>query len=589
MSSCLVLNNGNQIIMSADTALSSFDGNTFRRIGNDQQKVFKINDSLIFCSGEVSIVKDTISFIESLDCIDVEKISSYLKSKNIQPLENIFSIEMLIAKPETVDLKLYQLSEYNNFDVVILETPPDNQLAIYCAGIKTEECASISERELSLSRDVKNAILKIYKQLSCDQIGGYLDVWLLSKNGISKIFRDKIDDILEGDKSLSSIYHSLVADVLVGRLLAGNNLIIENENNSFTVDGAGATLHNASFTVENVNTKIVIDPSEDVGTYPFRIQRNESSVWVDKFWVDELGNVEFSGTLTGATGSFSGSVTAGEGYIGTLVIDEFGLKTADGINYLRGNGDLHWGLLTISGSTATFSGNIYAANLRDNVELPVFTAAGVMSGDRIYAGRIIGPGMYIDLDDVGYPIIDGEIGVVITSNAGTGDGKLVVLASGTTIIEGSDIGISSLNDIQLNSANNLALLAGNDIQISATDIIQITATNGITLNSDVFLSSGKNLNLNNGDMHLEYSGNDQLVLSSSGIQFLQAAGITMAYGSIVLGTSYVVIDTNGITAAGARTISAGGFIAGGNTGQTTNVTISGTTLHFTGGILTSVT
>ena len=59
--------------------------------------------------------------------------------------------------------------------------------------------------------------------------------------------------------------------------------------------------------------------------------------------MDNAGNVNFSGNLTGATGTFSGTLSASIGNIGTLVIDSNGLKTPDGVNYLRGNGDLKWG------------------------------------------------------------------------------------------------------------------------------------------------------------------------------------------------------------------------------------------------------
>lgn len=185
--------------------------------------------------------------------------------------------------------------------------------------------------------------------------------------------------------------YGLVADVIVGRLLAGNSLTITNEGSNFTLDSTGATLTNASFSVENTNTKILIDPTE---LNVFSIQKNEGGTFTNKFWVDNTGNVNFAGSLTGATGTFSGSVTATLGNIGTLVIDSQGLKTADGVNYLRGNGDLKWGGLSISGATATFSGTIFAnkvvgqlvdTQIASGLQADKVTY-GTMSGNRMYGG-----------------------------------------------------------------------------------------------------------------------------------------------------------------------------------------------------------
>lgn len=61
----------------------------------------------------------------------------------------------------------------------------------------------------------------------------------------------------------------IIADTIVGRLLAGNTLTIQNQNNTFTLDGTGATLTNATLSVigNNNNNNILLDP-----TNGFKIQ-----------------------------------------------------------------------------------------------------------------------------------------------------------------------------------------------------------------------------------------------------------------------------------------------------------------------------
>jgi hypothetical protein len=221
----------------------------------------------------------------------------------------------------------------------------------------------------------------------------------------------------------------LVGEVVVGKLLAGNTLTIANGANNFVLDETGATLNNAKFSIQTINTKINIDPT---ATNVFSIQKNEGGTFNNKFWVDNSGNVNFSGTLSGANGSFSGTLTATAGSIGGLTINSQGIQK-DNNNYIRSNGDLKWGSLSITGSTATFSGDIFANKLVGTVDwsqivnapLPTdrfntgsgYSASGIttnsMSGSRVFGGTIAGSGMTISLTGTGVPTIQANNGITL--------------------------------------------------------------------------------------------------------------------------------------------------------------------------------
>ena len=183
--------------------------------------------------------------------------------------------------------------------------------------------------------------------------------------------------------------YGLVADVIVGRLLAGASLTIANENNSFLVDSSGAYLTNATLNITSTNSKILLDPTNGI-----KIQALVGGNWVDKFYVDGTGNVNFSGNLSGATGTFSGGITATTGTIGGLIINSQGIQK-DSNNYIRSNGDLKWGNLTITGSSATFNGTIFADKIQGQVvDSQVASGLGAskitygsMSGNRIFGGN----------------------------------------------------------------------------------------------------------------------------------------------------------------------------------------------------------
>jgi hypothetical protein len=244
--------------------------------------------------------------------------------------------------------------------------------------------------------------------------------------------------------------YGIVGEIIVGNMIAGNTLTITNENNNFILDSTGATLYNAKFTLETTNTKILIDPTANRN---FRIQKNVGGTFTDKFWVDNSGNVNFSGTLSGADGTFSGTITAVTGNIGTLVIDSQGLKTANGVNYLRGNGDLKWGGLTISGSSATFDGTIFASKISGQVVNNQIATGidaskntfGTMSGSRIFAGTISGPGITIALSGTGVPTISGSNGVTLNGGAG----GVLDLTSSLGSMYSSNIRIEAFNVMQL--------------------------------------------------------------------------------------------------------------------------------------------
>jgi hypothetical protein len=181
----------------------------------------------------------------------------------------------------------------------------------------------------------------------------------------------------------SGTVSGLIADVVVGRLLAGNSLTITNENNTFTLDGAGATLTNATFTLNSTsgNSRIFMDP-----TNGFKIQKNVGGTWTDKLWLTSAGDINIAGTITAPSGN-----------IGTWTINPNGLYSATSGDYIYSTGYIKLGLLTMTPTSATFNGNIYANNLVgqvtnsqiQSVSFDKITAVSI-NADTITAGTING-------------------------------------------------------------------------------------------------------------------------------------------------------------------------------------------------------
>ncbi len=212
----------------------------------------------------------------------------------------------------------------------------------------------------------------------------------------------------------AGVKFGLIADVIVGTMLAGTTLTITNSGGNFTLNETGATLYNAKFTIENSNSRILLNPNDSDGRI-FRIQKNESTIWTDKFWVDNTGNVNFSGNLSGATGTFSGSLSAATGSF---------------------SGD-------ITGASGTFSGTIRADRLLGAVSYTQLTdipaekiTSGSMSQARVGSGY---PAYKVGSGDMSYVRL--TFGSAVIGN-GTSGGSLYLEAPSGTVISG---GLSVVN------------------------------------------------------------------------------------------------------------------------------------------------
>ena len=137
----------------------------------------------------------------------------------------------------------------------------------------------------------------------------------------------------------------LIADKIVGKILAGNELIITNENNTFKLDGSGATLTNATFTLDTTSgkNKIILDP-----TSGFKIQKKDTS-WTNIFYIDTDGDLNTKGKITAVGGD-----------IGGFTINEYGIYNNSGNISLDSRGTFTLGDLTMSNGVCRFNGTIYA-------------------------------------------------------------------------------------------------------------------------------------------------------------------------------------------------------------------------------------
>lgn len=267
MSCCLILQMKDSVCIGADTATSVQSGNNFIRYSNDGKKIFEIGKDIVYCSGDMSYVPEVIDHIRLQGgYVDVMYLSRYLKKKIFIKKEGFDypSIGVLICRIINGVSYVYDLSESRDFDVVT-HTVTQNGIQIWVGGIYNEKCLEIATRNIKkFNMEVLQTYIHTYKEMACQEIGGNIHVYYMDSTGCQKIIdnydlNDGCCTVLSGRGRI----HGIIADNIVGNLIAGDTAIIGNKNGSVQITGSGIKITNGTIAwgedsvnapeIENIN------------------------------------------------------------------------------------------------------------------------------------------------------------------------------------------------------------------------------------------------------------------------------------------------------------------------------------------------
>lgn len=175
------------------------------------------------------------------------------------------------------------------------------------------------------------------------------DGWATAKMAIGKFTDDNVGE-----------QWGIIAPMVVGTLLAGEELVIESEKKSgsqkgqrtiFRVDADGARLYNAEFEVQKTNddgttTQILLDPSVGLvmGYYPLldengdiNFDPNDSQNSNAKFFADKDGNLYLAGSIYSYDGIIGGWTISQDGlYSGSTDATSVGMTSSGDIRIWAG-------------------------------------------------------------------------------------------------------------------------------------------------------------------------------------------------------------------------------------------------------------
>ncbi len=258
-------------------------------------------------------------------------------------------------------------------------------------------CCDSAENILKSTCNVKHIYQYVFNSISCNEIGGILSVFQLYT--MRKIYEQHI---LENN--IEYMHENirqglLIADVVVGRLVASNNLTVTNENNQFLLNDQGAYLNNASMVFTRGNNSITIDPNVGLS---FK-RGSEEVIKMDL----QTGNGIFSGEIRGGSININNrfrvdangnatmeyaDIRGGEIRLGNTIIteDDFRSRNAYFEDSIMDDSCEYWG--EIDGSQITRdsinANRIMAGSITANEISTSYMRAIRIDGDQIRANSI---------------------------------------------------------------------------------------------------------------------------------------------------------------------------------------------------------
>ncbi|MHA0855898.1 hypothetical protein [Paenibacillus sp. CMAA1364] len=205
MSLCVCLQNNNEIVIAADTALIMKYNDELLRFKKPFRKLVEIGNLLIFMSGSADVARIVMETFqqESLKTIHTLKKAVVSSSKDFSE-----SHPEVVASLEEVDRGVGVLAaEYSNGGVIVHTIQPsdgyeihsytasDSETRPHTGGVFADEALSLLDPMLrNGGKSAPEMIDYVFKELSGESVGGMITVAILNKDGIEFIPERPIEE-----------------------------------------------------------------------------------------------------------------------------------------------------------------------------------------------------------------------------------------------------------------------------------------------------------------------------------------------------------------------------------------------------------
>ena len=231
MSVCLVVQQKERCFMCSDGAITSNINGVNIRISNKGEKMFTHKNASIFCSGNVKICNKIIKRIKDTEELSIEAIRTIAKDEYYG--ESF--LEIFVACNKLDDIFTYQISSYNNFEV-IERNCLSGQTHILSLGYNSDRNFAILKELIMKGGNISDIFKSVFENISCPEVGGDISLNIVDKFGAKRIKRFEIKEDVE-IKKISDIRDTyfIIGKQIIGEIILGHKLYITSENGEFYI------------------------------------------------------------------------------------------------------------------------------------------------------------------------------------------------------------------------------------------------------------------------------------------------------------------------------------------------------------------
>ncbi|MEK3749011.1 hypothetical protein NYE25_12260 [Paenibacillus sp. FSL E2-8871] len=239
MSNATVVQTNDNIFIGSDSATSAMLDGQLYRVDQKATKLYHFDNLVLFCSGNLNYCYDLVEEFSKEKFKDATVIRNLLITSH-----NGEEVDILLCEFKDNKSFVYQVSPYNDFEIVCFSDIPIGGVNVVTAGIKTKESYNLAYENLLEGKSVSDLYKSIFDGISYEGIGGTLTVYRLNESGVSKYLTHEITEKVElKTLSIRDVLNQfqmqlIVGERVYGKLFTGVNLALEDEDGVMRTQGS---------------------------------------------------------------------------------------------------------------------------------------------------------------------------------------------------------------------------------------------------------------------------------------------------------------------------------------------------------------
>ncbi|WP_010498408.1 hypothetical protein [Paenibacillus elgii] len=213
------------------------------RVSDFGEKLFEVDNAIIFCSGTMPIAYEVIEHYEATGNFSINHLKESAETifNKYQSVFDNPSLELIYVKKIYTKIVNAQISSYNNFKIIYHNV--DEGVGVFTGGIKTEESLNYLVDKISTGEvNVKTLFSNLFNSIAFEGTGGFLKLYEV-KDKPKLILHKKIEDChVERLFASSKECNLIIAEQVLGKLILGERVTIGDPDGVWLTEGPKTTI-----------------------------------------------------------------------------------------------------------------------------------------------------------------------------------------------------------------------------------------------------------------------------------------------------------------------------------------------------------